>query len=336
MKCNNRYRAAFTLIELLVVIMIIAIMMGILLPAVQKVRETAAQMTCRNNLKQLALASHNYHDERGAFPPGVAMPGRDGRFTSVFVELLPYIDQGPLYQRWDFVHLNNNRVGPTPLSGTKISTFLCPSQQLIPASPDQGITTYGVNGGLKTFPESQAKDEGVFAYSHAPNRVQTRLLDISDGASTTFLIGERLVGDGGIDSYLDARCQFATPPSPPLMLSGTLTGWAVYPDSAGNSGAGVLLSAADGLGYTINIANYYFPPPPDPPPPLPPNPPQPPVNWNSVKDVIWKRISAYGSRHPGGMNMALADGSVRFYRTNTALMVTQAMSTRAGGEPYSE
>lgn len=336
MSVRNRIHGGFTLIELLVVILIIAIMIGILLPAVQKVREAAARMTCRNNLKQLALASHSYHDDKGAFPPGVAMPGRDGRFTSVFVELLPYIEQGPVYQRWDFIHLNNNRTGPQPLSGTKISAFLCPSQQLIPPSADVGITNYGVNGGLKTFPESIARDEGVFAYSNAPNRAQTRILDIMDGASTTFLIGERLTGDGGIDSYLDSRCHFVSPPSPPLMLSGSMVGWAAYPDAAGNSGAGLLLTAADGLGYTINITNYYFPPPPDPPPPLPPNPPQPPVDWNLVKDVIWKRISAYGSRHQGGLNMALADGSVRFYRTSTAIMVTQAMSTRAGGEPYSE
>ena len=257
-------RPAFTLVELLVVIAIIAILMGLLLPAVQKVREAAARLKCTNNLKQIALACHDYHDEQDRFPAGVAFPGRDGRLTSVFVELLPHLEQRPVYDQWDFHNLNNNAT----LSATVIDQYICPSHGLTERA---GATTYGVNGGLKTFPESRATHDGVFSYSTATVDRRTRLLDILDGSSGTFLVGERLIGDSGIESYFHPECQWASPPSPPLVSSIVFTGWAAAPGD--QAGAGILLSGADGMGYVMNQADYYVPPPPDPPYPLPPNPP---------------------------------------------------------------
>src|SRR5437016_4775370 len=145
-------RRAFTLIELLVVIGIIAILIGLLLPAVQKIREAAARIKCQNNLKQLALALHGYHDVNGKFPGVVEQ--NPARYTSLFVELLPHVEQAPLYDQWDFTSPLVN--GPAGRCSGRLSVYLCPSHIATDVlftfnNGQYAITTYGGNGGTWPF-----------------------------------------------------------------------------------------------------------------------------------------------------------------------------------------
>jgi prepilin-type N-terminal cleavage/methylation domain-containing protein/prepilin-type processing-associated H-X9-DG protein len=314
-------RRGFTLIELLVVIGIIAVLIALLLPAVQKVREAAARIQCSNNLKQIGLAAHNYHDARDKFPTGARLPvdvgGTPSGGTNVWVELLPYFEQDNLYKKWDSNDNRNNVAGGRNATQAQvIKILLCPSDRLpepiweltaeTAASPPwsrgfYGLSSYGgsagrravYTGGPPAFPGISR--DGVFYLGS-----NIRLTDVTDGTTNTFLFGERLHHDPEFDRLRPLVWPDATP----------VGGWGRWGYVAN---AGVMFQVTL---HTAAPINYRVPPGGD-------------------FSTLENRGCAFGSGHPGGANFAFADGSVRFQSESTPVPTLQALSTRAGGEVVS-
>ncbi len=221
-------RSAFTLIELLVVIAIIAILIGLLLPAVQKVREAAARMSCQNNLKQIGLGLHNHHDSRGQFPPaaqcalGVACNTnnlRDLNWGPTWVVLLlPFIEQDNLFKAYNLNQPAKTTINQ-PVTRTELKIFLCSSDQKAPLFSNSGQTAptlfargnYGYNIGM-----GRARNNAVFntatrrGIGHVRQQWGASFADMSDGASNSIAVGELVVeprttdGSWGLWAYAGA------------------------------------------------------------------------------------------------------------------------------------
>jgi len=191
--CNRRHCRAFTLIEVLVVISIVSILMGLLLAAVQNVRQAAARVKCQNNVKQIALALHNYHDAHRRFPPGhrSLIPPQPPVFTGWPLDILPYIEQQPLqYTAQAAFRQTPNPFANPPHTGlaTVVPTYICPSDDRV-SRPQVGarsgypvaFTCYlGISGN-----DASTKDGVLYQNS------RTQMTEIWDGTSNTLLLGER-------------------------------------------------------------------------------------------------------------------------------------------------
>jgi prepilin-type N-terminal cleavage/methylation domain-containing protein/prepilin-type processing-associated H-X9-DG protein len=314
-------KPGFTLIELLVVIAIIAILIGLLLPAVQKVREAAARTTCQNNLKQLGLALHNHHSALGYFPPA-RQP-----FPMVFSplsRLLPYVEQENLQRLLDFTQppldFFNTGVNPndnsSPNAPTKMSIklFLCPSDAVSPKVPgsNYGATNYiaCVGTGLVQY-GNVAVGDGVF--TDQPRRVE----HITDGSSNTVAFSETILGNGVTSTgttpgdYRRERYVLPGPadPTPAQCESASGGGWSGMRSAKWIDGH-----------YGSTLYNHYYPPNAR--------------NWDCGNGYNNKGLTAARSGHTGGVNVLYCDGSVRFVRDNIDLNVWRAIATRSGGEIF--
>jgi prepilin-type N-terminal cleavage/methylation domain-containing protein/prepilin-type processing-associated H-X9-DG protein len=329
--CSTRRRNGFTLIELLVVIAIIAILIGLLLPAVQKVREAAARTQCVNNLKQVGLGLHNYHDQYKVFPPAMndlatpagmsTIPYRQQSwwYLSWIARILPFLEQGPLYatiQPEENRYYNpwgsapTGKLAPHVGLGTPMPILRCPSDPrddlIVTGSDLLGFpATVAFTGLLANHGTNTHSFDGVIYY-----KSKVKLVQITDGSSNTVLVGER-------------------PPSADFDFGWWYAGAGYYlpSESPAQVGGGDITMGAREFNYVkalntqpFNLISGQVL-----------NCPQTAVNFqqgsinNGCDQVHW------WSWHSGGSNFVFADGSVHFL-TFQANDVLPALVTRSGGE----
>jgi prepilin-type N-terminal cleavage/methylation domain-containing protein/prepilin-type processing-associated H-X9-DG protein len=288
-------RPGFSLVELLVVIAIVALILGLTLAAIQRVRSSASSTTCMNNLRQISLALHNYHDSQGAFPPGVSY--EDGKSPQPFMawsaRILPYLEQNALwestlhaYSQEPFFEVDPPHIG----FSTVLSVYSCPadsrtSQPMAVGGLQVALTSYlGVEG------TNQYRSDGTLFLDS-----RIRVSDITDGTSNTLLVGERPASANG-------------------HLGWWYAGWGLEKDGAADSLLGARELNREGEYVSI----------------CPPGP----YHFVSGQFIQQCDAFHFWSPHIGGANFLFADGSVHFLRYEVDSILPD-LATRAGGESVS-
>ncbi|MBC8354847.1 MAG: DUF1559 domain-containing protein [Planctomycetes bacterium] len=348
---NWRRRRGFTLVELLVVIAIIGILVALLLPAVQAAREAARRMSCGNNLKQIALAIHNYHDTYKVFPPirggqlvgggtqpfgstVTSYPGCPGWFNSTAWSwralILPYMEQQPLYDRINFDVIRDTTcyssqpawTGPTDPNQVRISGYECPTDSA-QRNGANAPTNYGGIWGSDANPFSSVKSRlGVFGMGSTVSTVKMALL--GDGTANTVMVGEIYRGvpywrtTGG--SHTGQRCDRW------IVETGFCGADTSYPPNNYKLSAAACKSRPP-ISIGDNSTNAV-------------NPKDCPIK-NCCPDIVeWVDNHNNGNRgrrpisslHPGGALAAYADGSVKFVPETVDVQIWRGTGTRSGGE----
>ncbi|MDO4571309.1 MAG: DUF1559 domain-containing protein [Planctomycetia bacterium] len=304
-------RKGFTLVELLVVIAIIGLLVGLLLPAVQNVRESARRLQCTNNLKNVGLACHSYVAQMKCYPPANGAEkdygsGLGNRAYGLFVYLLPYMEQDALYQMIDFevspCSLYNKSPRPAQLT-TVVPAYICPSYARAWTCTEEvsykygALTTYnGVGGAVRKSTENglyklskqissgygDLPTNGMFCWSNTGKGVKA---EIPDGASNTFMVGEFTQRDSNDTSE-----------------AGNVRPWIV----GDNEGKGM---------YSYKVMTYSLN-----------------AQVERYSGGVPFNYLAFGSHHPTGGSFLRADGSADFYSDRISLVVLKNLSTRNGKE----
>jgi len=321
-------------VELLVVIAIIGILIALLLPAVQAAREAARRSQCTNNLKQIGLALHNYHDAHKVFPPGGLDYGWSGgggaepaqkliKNLNGLALLLPFLEQAPLYQKMDFRQCMSH-VGPAPqtqgnivpstrpmagdavTSGNaaalsqRIQAFLCPSDTSDPLLPADGV--YAIKNGSGIRGAKTNYDLSAYASDY---------WTFNDWATTSYSV-RRMFGENSDTSAAHVRDGTSN-----TVAVCETTRWVANGSPPAWGYRGWVMIGAD-IGSGVNVWT------------IPPT-----WTWVSPQTPIVGRLRTWGTvggLHPGGANVALADGAVKFVSETTDLVILTAVATMAGGE----